>query len=78
MNRDGRKGGWWIKVGYGSGEISPQVANAYNWEKVQKDDKGNLTYVFIRGKKPKRPLFRAFVSSKGTVKKIMESHFKRI
>lgn len=78
LNRDGRKGGWWIKVGYGSNEISPQAANAYKWKKVKRDKNGNLTYVFTRGKKPKRPLFKAYTALKSQLQRMAQEMFKEL
>lgn len=68
LHKDGRKGGWWIKVGYGDNEIAPDVANSYNWIKTKKDKSGNLTYVFTYGKKPREPFTRAFTSLKSKLK----------
>ena len=59
LEGDGRQGGWWIKVGNGVGQISREDAEAYGWEKVQKDKDGNLTFVFTTGMKPQRPLHKA-------------------
>ena len=61
----GRKGGWWIKVGYGKNEIAPDVANSYKWVNTRKDSGGNLTYVFTHGKKGRLPFTKAFTSLKG-------------
>lgn len=60
----GRKGGWWIKVGYGENEIAPDVANSYNWVKTKKDKSGNLTYVFTHGKKGTLAFTKSFTSLK--------------
>lgn len=72
----GRSGGWWIKVGMGRDEIAPDVAASYKWEKVRKDKDGNLTFVFTRGKKPRRILQRAFDAKKNIVKQIFERGMK--
>ena len=76
LNGDGRKGGWWIKVGYGSGEIPPSTVGRYKWAKVRRDKAGNIEYVFTYGKKPKRPLFKAFVSKKNILKRIIERNIQ--
>ena len=74
----GRKGGWWIKVGNGTNEISPSDAAAYGWKKVRKDKDGNLTYVFTTGMKPKRILHNAVESSKSKIQKRLISRLKEI
>lgn len=67
LNDDGRKGGWWIKVGNGKNEIPISIVKEYKWAKVRKDKSGNVTHVFTKGKKPRRPLFRAFTGLKTTL-----------
>lgn len=74
----GRKGGWWIKVGNGTNEISPSDAAAYGWKKVRKDKDGNLTYVFTTGMKPKRPLHKAKESTKGKIQRMFAQTCKKI
>lgn len=64
LNGDGRKGGWWIKVGNGKNEIPISTVEKYKWPKVRRDKSGNVTHVFTYGKKPRRPLFKAFTASK--------------
>ena len=61
----GRKGGWWIKVGYGKNEITPEVVASYNWVKMRKDELGNPTYVFTKGKKGTLSFTKAYNSLKG-------------
>lgn len=78
LGGDGRKGGWWIKVGYGRGEISPETATKYRWEKVREDKNGSLAFVFTRGKKARRPLFKAFTSTKNLLKRMLEEMFGSI
>lgn len=72
LNGDGRKSGWWIKVGSGKNQIPRAVAEKYRWVKVRKDKNGNLTYVFTKGKKPRRPFFKAFSSLKGAIRRRAE------
>ena len=75
LGGDGRKNGWWIKVGYGRGEISPETARKYRWEKVRRDKNGSLAFVFTRGKKARRPLFKAFTSTKNLLKRLLKEMF---
>lgn len=67
VNNDGRKGGWWIKVGNGKGCIPLKDAKKYGWKKVRKDKDGNLTFVFTTGMKPRRPLQTAFNNLKNAI-----------
>jgi hypothetical protein len=61
----GRKGGWWIKVGYGKDEITPKVAESYKWVSERRDKDGNLTFVFTKGKKGTLSFTKAYNSLKG-------------
>ena len=72
LNGDGRNGGWWIKVGSGQNEISPNVVARYHWEKVSKDENGNINFVFTRGKKPKRALTQAFEQTKPRIQRRLQ------
>ena len=72
VNGDGRKGGWWVKVGSGSNEIPPHVANKYAWEKVRKDKDGNLTFVYTQGKKPSQALTKAFTKTKPKIQRRLQ------
>ncbi len=67
LHGDGRKGGWWIKVGYGKNEIAPDVVKSYKWVKTRKDADGNITYVFTYGKKPREPFTKAYNALKGKI-----------
>lgn len=67
LNGDGRKGGWWIKVGNGKNEIPISTVKEYKWLKVRRDKGGNVTYVFTKGKKPRRPLFKAFAELRARI-----------
>ncbi len=87
---NGRKGGWWIKVGNGKDEIPMKTAQRYRWAgyRYENDDvsygkklrqsksRGRLTYVFTYGKKPNRPLFRASQRIRGRLKRMMEQHLR--
>lgn len=90
LNRDGRKGGWWIKVGNGSNEIPQSVVDKYKWagyryengdtsrgKKLRRGGKrGQLAYVFTYGKKPNRPMQRAFESLKEPIERRLEQVLK--
>lgn len=76
LHGDGRKGGWWIKVGNGKGEIPLKDAEKYGWKKVRRDSDGNLTFVYTTGMKPRRPLQSAFNSKKNAIIERAEKIFK--
>lgn len=60
LHHDGRKGGWYIPIGNGEGQISEDVVNAYHFKVVYGKD--GMRYAFTRGKRPKR----AFENAKET------------
>ena len=57
VSGNGRKGGWWIKVGSGSNEISEATVSRYHFKTIT--IKGQK-FAFTRGKKPSKPLESAF------------------
>lgn len=60
---------------YGTGEYALNGdGRKGGWFYVDIEGKGHFTH----GKKPNRPLFRAFLSTKGNVEKIMKSRFAQI
>lgn len=73
LNGKGRKGGWYIPIGYGEGEISPEVVEAYHFRVYEKDGK---RFAYTKGKKPKRALQKAFNKNRSKIKKRAESVFK--
>lgn len=74
LNSNGRKGGWWIKVGNGKNEIPLPTAEKYSWVKVRKKN-GVLTYVFTYGKKPTKPMTKAYTSLKNVLQKKAQELF---
>lgn len=78
LNGDGRKGGWYIPIGSGKGEISQATVDAYGFRVVY--GKGGKTYAYTTGKKPNRALHNAFESKKSSIKaraeKILKSEMK--
>ena len=75
---NGRKGGWWIPVGSGKGQISLATAKKYGWDKVRKDKKGNPTFVFTYGMKPKRMLYKAYQIKKATIQAQANKIYKEL
>lgn len=74
LNGDGRKGGWWIPLNVGG--MTEKQAKAYGFFILK--GKNGQKYAFTRGKRPKRPMFRAFTSLKGKLKRLAEEKFKEL
>ena len=72
----GRKGGWYIPIGEGKGQISQSVVDAYGFKVV--NGKNGKEYAFTRGMKPKRILHNAVESSKSKIQKRLISRLKEI
>lgn len=69
LKKNGRKGGWWAPVG--SDGMSLEQASKFS--KVKKDKAGNIVAVFTYGKKPLRPLQKAFDKTKSKIIKRLGS-----
>lgn len=61
----GRKGGWYIPIGGGEGQISPAVVKAYGMKVVHGKD--GQDFAFTKGKKPKRTLHNAYIAKKDKI-----------
>lgn len=61
----GRKGGWYIPIGDGEGQISQAVVDAYNM--TVKHGKNGMKFAYTTGKKPKRMLHTAFEKNKAKI-----------
>ena len=75
---NGRKGGWWIPVGSGKGQISLATAQKYGWNKVRKDKNGNPKFVFTYGMKPNRMLYKAYQIKKNKIQEQANKVFKEL
>lgn len=62
VNKDGRKGGWYILVGNGDNMISPAVVDAYHMKRYYGKD--GKVYVHTYGMRPRRMLQKAYESFK--------------
>lgn len=81
----GRKGGWWIKVGNSAGQIPLKAAKKYRWagyrfangSKSFGEDPsgGTITYVFTYGKKPNKPMRRAYEKLREPIQDELERRF---
>ena len=69
LKGDGRKGGWYIPIGEGEGQIPEAVVEAYGFKVVHGKD--GKKFAFTTGMKPQRPLFNAFEKKKNKVKTII-------
>ena len=74
LNKDGRKGGWYIPIGNGEGQISQAVVDAYHMKVVYGKD--GKKFAFTEGKKPKRMLHNAFEENKAKIKRRAEQIFR--
>lgn len=74
LKGDGRKGGWYILIGSGSGQISQEVVDAYHFPVVY--GKNGKKYAYTTGMKPQRPLYKAFTENKTKIKKAFETKLK--
>lgn len=81
----GRKGGWWIKVGNGAGQIPLKAAKKYRWAGYRyvngsksfgsRSDGGTIAYVFTYGKKPDKPMRRAYEKLREPIQDELERRF---
>ncbi len=71
VNGDGRKGGWYIKIGDGDNEISQAVVDSYGFKVVEGKD--GTKYAYTKGKRPNRALENAFTACKEKLKARLES-----
>lgn len=90
LNGNGRKGGWWIKVGSGEGQISMKSARKYKWAGYRYENgaaafgkglrqtkkRGQLAYVFTRGKKPGRPMQKAYKQKQDAIVGMAQDIFR--
>ena len=70
----GRKGGWYIAIGEGKGQISQKVVDAYNMRVAYGKD--GMKYAYTTGKKPKRMLHKSFTENKAKIIRRAEQIFK--
>lgn len=75
LNGDGRKGGWYIPIGNGQGQISEEVVKAYGFRTITV--KG-VKFAHTTGMKPQRPLYTAFTKSKTKLQKAFAEKMKEL
>lgn len=61
----GRKGGWWIPVGNGAGQISEDAANKYHF-RIRANEEGQK-FAFTKGARPRRMLHNAMQDMEGAI-----------
>lgn len=88
LKGNGKKGGWWIPVGDGEGKISLSTVKKYKWLKYryqngavskklrQTQKRGQVVAVFTYGKKPNKPLQKAYDELKDPIKRQMQERLK--
>lgn len=74
LKGNGRKGGWYIPIGEGDGQISQAVVDAYNFKVAY--GKNGVKYAYTTGMKPQRPLHNAFEKKEAKIKKLLEEKLK--
>ena len=74
LKGNGHRGGWYIPIGNGKGQIPQEVVDAYGFKVVGK--KNGQKFAFTRGKKPKKMLQNAFLKKKGIAVKLIEKAIK--
>ena len=84
LKGNGKKGGWWIPVGNGEGQISLKTVKKYKWVQYryqngaiskslrQTKKRGSLVAVFTYGKKPNKPMQRAYDELKEPIKRRLQ------
>lgn len=92
LKGNGKKGGWWIPVGNGEGQISLKSVKRYvskynrQWAAYryangevtkgkairQTQKRGSLVAVFTYGKKPNKPMQRAYAERKEPIKRRLQ------
>jgi len=76
LNGDGRKGGWYIPIGEGKGQISPSVVSAYGFTVLQGKDGKKFAHTY--GMKPKRILHNAVETQRGKIERRLIQALKEI
>lgn len=71
---DGRKGGWYVPIGYGPNQIDPDTVKHYGFRIYY--GKNGVKYIFTKGKRPSRALTKAFESCMPSVEKRLEELIK--
>ncbi len=73
---NGRKGGWFIPIGNGKGEIPEKTVEAYGFKVIKGED--GKSFAYTKGKEPKHTLEDTFNKNKNKIKKAIRNKFKEI
>lgn len=76
LNGKGRKGEWYVLIGYGKNQITPQTVERYHFKVVH--GKNGKNFAVVHGKKPTRALYKAFTQAKPTIESTFKTKFKRL
>lgn len=76
LKGNGRKGGWYIPIGEGEGQISQSVVDAYYFKVVH--GKNGKKFAFTTGMKPQRPLHKAVEKVEKKVLNRLSSRLKAL
>lgn len=65
LNKNGRKPPWYVPIGNGSGQMPLEVAKKYGFKIVY--GKNKMQFAEVHGQRPRRPLYKAFETSKNKI-----------
>ena len=72
----GRKGGWYILIGEGPGQISQKVVDEYKFDVVYGKD--GRKFAYTTGMKPRRMLHNAGEKKKSKIQKLLAARLKKL
>lgn len=73
---NGRKGEWYVCIGYGKNQMTPETAEKYHFPIVYGKD--GTAFAKCKGKKPSRALYKAFTQVKPTIEAVFKTKFKEL
>ena len=76
LEGNGRKGGWYVAIGYGKNQMTPETAEKYGFKIVH--GKNGIDFAEVHGKKPTRALYKAFMQTKPLIEKTFKTKFKEL
>ncbi len=73
LNGNGRKGKWYVAIGYGKNQMTPSTAEKYHFKIVY--GKNGMQYAEVSGKTPTRALYKALTQAKPLVERTFKVTF---
>ena len=74
LEGNGRRGGWYVPIGNGAGQMSEAVAKAYGFKIINGKDGQKFAHTY--GMYPQRPLYKAFEQTKDKIKKHIQNELR--